>query len=86
MSVSLMYLIAELTVAASLAIFVVGLTRKPLRRFAVWISVRPSVVPVQSSALGGTALAQRMLQTWRGERQDSPNRRAHVIAATGSSR
>jgi bla regulator protein blaR1 len=53
MSVSLMYLIAELTVTASLAIFVVGLARKPLRRFAgtrvsylLWLLVPASALVV----------------------------------------
>lgn len=57
MSVSPMYVIAELTVAASLAIFVVGLTRKPLRRFAgaqvgylLWLLVPASALVVSLPA------------------------------------
>jgi bla regulator protein BlaR1 len=53
MSVSPLYVIAELTVAASLAIFVVGLARKPLRRFAgaqvaylLWLLVPASALVV----------------------------------------
>jgi beta-lactamase regulating signal transducer with metallopeptidase domain len=52
-----MYLIAELTVAASLAIVVVGLTRKPLRRFAganvsylLWLLVPASALVVSLPA------------------------------------
>lgn len=57
MSVSPLYVIAELTVAASLAIFVVGLTRKPLRHFAgaqvgylLWLLVPASVLVVSLPA------------------------------------
>ena len=68
MSVSPMYVIAELTVAASLAIFVVGLTRKPLRRFAgaqvgylLWLLVPASalvvLLPAPSQSLEAASLA-----------------------------
>jgi bla regulator protein BlaR1 len=57
MSVSAMYVIAELTVAASLAVLVVGLTRKPLRRFAgaqvgylLWLLVPASALVVSLPA------------------------------------
>src|SRR5688572_31009395 len=57
MSVSAMYVIAELTVAASLAILVVGLTRKPLRRLAgarvgylLWLLVPASALVVSLPA------------------------------------
>lgn len=57
MSVSPMYVFAELTVAASVAIFVVGLTRKPLRRFAgaqvsylLWLLVPASALVVSLPA------------------------------------
>ena len=57
MSVSPMFMIAELTVAASLAIFVVGLARKPLRRFAgaqvgylLWLLVPASALVVSLPA------------------------------------
>ena len=57
MSVSPMYLIAELTIATSLAIVVVGLTRKPLRRLAgaqvsylLWLLVPASALVVSLPA------------------------------------
>lgn len=57
MSVSPMYVLTELTVAASVAIFVVGLTRKPLRRFAgaqvaylLWLLVPASSLVVSLPA------------------------------------
>jgi len=57
MIVSPMYVITELTVAASLAIFVVGLMRKPLRRFAgarvgylLWLLVPASALVVSLPA------------------------------------
>jgi bla regulator protein blaR1 len=57
MSVSPMYVFAELTVAASVAIFVVGITRKPLRRFAgaqvgylLWVLVPASALVVSLPA------------------------------------
>ena len=57
MSVNPMYVIAELAVAASLAIFVVGLTRKPLRRLAgaqvgylLWLLVPASALVVSLPA------------------------------------
>ena len=68
MSVSPMYLIAELTVATSLAILVVGVTRKPLRRFAgaqvsylLWLLVPASalvvLLPAPSQSLEAARLA-----------------------------
>jgi beta-lactamase regulating signal transducer with metallopeptidase domain len=57
MSVGPMYVIAELTVAASLATIVVGLTRKPLRHFAgaqvgylLWLLVPASALVVSLPA------------------------------------
>jgi len=68
MSVSPMYMIAELTVAASLAIVVVGIMRKPLRRFAgaqvgylLWLLVPASALvvslPAPSQSLEAASLA-----------------------------
>ena len=68
MSVSPMYLIAELAVAAGLAILVVGVTRKPLRRFAgaqvgylLWLLVPASalvvLLPAPSQSLAAAGLA-----------------------------
>jgi bla regulator protein BlaR1 len=68
MSVSLIYIIAELTAAASLAVFVVMLARKPLRRFAgaqvaylLWLLVPASALvvslPAPSQTLEAAGLA-----------------------------
>ncbi len=71
MSVSLMHVLAELTIAASLAIVVVAILRKPLRRIAgarvaylLWLLVPTSQlagllpVPSQPSGIVGQALPQ----------------------------
>jgi bla regulator protein blaR1 len=91
MSVSPMYVIAELTVAASLAIIVVSLTRKPLRRLAgaqvgylLWLLVPASALvvslPAPSQSLEAASLAFPRLVLGALPSAMSPENYAHASA------